>query len=339
MNIAVETAWLSFLVCMILIGVAGSRLSLYGDVIAEKTGLGGAWIGLILLATVTSLPELMTGISSVTLADTPDITLGNILGACVLNLMMIAILDFLSRGESLFCRIGRGHILSAGFGIILAGIVGFSLIIGANGWMPSIGRVGLYSLALIILYAIAVRAVFRYERAQGPLSPEENAERYSEVTLHQAIVYCALSSIVVVGAGLWLPFVGAELARVMGWGESFIGTLFIAIATTVPEIVVSIAALRLGAFDMSVSNLLGSNLFNIQIVAIDDLFFAKGPLLSHVATQHAVSALSVIIMSAAVIVGLLSRPQKRLFGTVGWTSLFLMALYGLNSFVIYLYGT
>lgn len=338
MNTAVGTAWLSFLVCMILIGVAGSRLSRYGDVIAEKTGMGGAWIGLILLAVVTSLPELMTGISSVTLADTPDITLGNILGACVFNLMMIAILDFLSRGESLFCRIGRGHILSAGFGIILAGIVGFSLITGANGWMPSLGHVGLYSLALIVLYAVAVRAVFRYERARGRKSPEETAERYPEVTLHQAIVNCALSSIVVVGAGLWLPFVGAELARVMGWGESFIGTLFIAIATTVPETVVSIAALRLGAFDMSVSNLLGSNLFNIQIVAIDDLFFAKGPLLSHVASQHVVSALSVIIMSAVVIIALLSPPRKRLFGTVRWTSLFLLALYGLNSFVLYLYG-
>ncbi|OPY79477.1 MAG: putative calcium/sodium:proton antiporter [Syntrophus sp. PtaU1.Bin005] len=338
MNTSVGTAWFSFMICMILIGVAGSRLSRYGDAIAEKTGTGGTWIGLILLATVTSLPELMTGVSSVTLADTPDITLGDILGACIFNLMLIAILDVMTAGESLYCRISRGHILSAGFGIILTGIVGFNLMTGAGGRVPSIGHVGLYSIALIVLYAVAVRTVFRYEQLQRRKPPEETAERYPDLTLHQAIVYCALSSLVVVGAGLWLPFIGADLARVMGWEQSFIGTLFIAIATTVPETVVSIAALRLGAFDMAVSNLLGSNLFNVQIVAIDDLFYTKGPLLSHVAAQHTVSAFTVVIMSAVVIVGLLYRPRKRLFGTFGWTSLSLIALYMLNSFVLYLYG-
>jgi len=86
------TAWLQFVVCAVLIGYTGTKLSRYGDIIAEKTGLGGAWIGLALMATVTSLPELVTGISSVTLADAPDIAVGNVLGACVMNLAMIVIL-------------------------------------------------------------------------------------------------------------------------------------------------------------------------------------------------------------------------------------------------------
>ncbi|OPY90723.1 MAG: putative calcium/sodium:proton antiporter [Syntrophus sp. PtaU1.Bin208] len=338
MNISIATVWLSLMLCVILIGVAGSRLSRYGDVIADKTGMGGTWIGLILLATVTSLPELMTGISSVTLADTPDIALGNVLGSCVFNLMLITILDFLIRGESVYSRVSQGHILSAGFGIILIGILGFNLLIGTNGWTASLGHVGLYSLVIIVLYAIAMRTVFRYNRAQQKEFLDEVVERYPGLTLREAVGRYALSALVVVATGIWLPFVGSELALVMGWGQSFVGTLFVAMVTCVPEAVVTISALRLGAFDMAISNLLGSNLFNVLIIAIDDIFFVKGALLSHASTLHAVSVLSAVMMSGVVIVGLLYRPQTRLFRSVGWASLFLLSLYLLNSFVLYLYG-
>src|SRR5574341_1134667 len=96
--------WLEFAACAGLIGYAGSRLSRYGDVIADKTGLGGTWIGLVLLATVTSLPELATGISSVTAAGVPNIALGDALGSTVFNLVLIVMLDFLHRGESVYTR-------------------------------------------------------------------------------------------------------------------------------------------------------------------------------------------------------------------------------------------
>src|SRR3990170_5747354 len=124
----VVSAWLEFALCAVLIGYAGTKLSRYGDVIADKTGLGGAWIGLALMATVTSLPELVTGISSVALVDAPDIAVGNVLGACIINLTMIVILDLLHREESIYSRASQGHILSAGFGIIMAGFVGFSVL-------------------------------------------------------------------------------------------------------------------------------------------------------------------------------------------------------------------
>jgi len=338
MDESVGTVWLSFMLCVILIGVAGSRLSRYGDVIADKIGMGGTWVGLILLATVTSLPELITGVSAVTLANTPDIAVGNILGSCVINLSLITVLDFLIRGASVYSRVSQGHILSAGFGIILIGIIGFNLLIVTNGWTVSLGHIGLYSVVIVVLYAIAVRTVFRYEQAKQKEFVEEIAERYPDVTLRGAILRYALSALVVIAAGVWLPFIGAELASVMGWGQSFVGTLFVAMVTTIPEATVTITALRLGALDMAISNLLGSNLFNVLILAIDDVFFIKGPLLSHVSTLHAVSALSAVMMSGVVIVGLLYRPQTRLFKTVGWTSLFLFSLYLLNSFVLYLYG-
>lgn len=332
------SVWFEFALCVGLIGIAGSRLSRYGDVIAEKTGLSRTWIGLILLATVTSLPELITGISAVALAQVPNIAVGNVFGACVLNLSMIIVLDFLHRGESVYTRASQGHILSAGFGIVLIGFVGFNVLLAGHGASFSIGHVGVYTPIITVLYGIAMFTVFRYERRQMAAFTEEVAVRYARVTLRHAIIRFSLAALVVVGTSMWLPFVGERLARVMGWHETFVGTLFVAFATTLPEMAVTVSALRLGALDMAIGNLFGSNLFNIMIVAVDDVFFFNGPILSHVSPLHAVSAVSSIMMTGVAITGLLYRPKTRLFQTVGWASLLLLSLYLLNSYVLFLYG-
>lgn len=331
------TIWLEFALCAALIGVAGSQLSRYGDIIADKTGMGATWIGLLLMATVTSLPELVTGISAVSLTEAPDIAVGNVLGACVINLVMLVVLDLLDRGGSVYTRASQGHILSAGFGIILAGFVGINLLFAQHGWDYAIGILGLYSPIIVLVYAVAMRTLFQYERRNRAAFVEEKVERYPDISMRQAAVRYTAAALVVVGAGLWLPDIGTRLAAAMGWEQSFVGTLFIALATTLPEITVTIAALRLGALDLAVSNLLGSNLFNLLIIAIDDFFYRPGPLLSHASAAHAVSALSIVMMSAVTIVGLLYRPAGRVFKTVGWASLVLLMIYLLNASFLYLY--
>jgi len=191
---------------------------------------------------------------------------------------------------------------------------------------------------LLLLYAVAIRTLFRYERSQRAEAVEERVERYPHITLRDAVIRYVLAAIVVVAAGLWLPYVGRDIAQAMAWQETFVGTLFVALATTLPEIVVTVSAVRIGALDLAVSNLLGSNLFNLVIIAIDDIVYVKGPLLSYVSPLHAVSALSVVMMSGVAVVGLFYRPRTRLFRTVGWTSLLLLSLYLLNTFFLYLYG-
>jgi cation:H+ antiporter len=334
----IALVWLEFLICVALIGVAGTALSRYGDVIADKTGLSGTWIGLVLLATVTSLPELVTGVSAVTVADTPDIALGDVLGSCVFNLVILTILDFLQREESVYTRASHGHILSAGFGVILIGFVGFNVLLADSAFDVALGHVGLYTPLIIVLYVVAMRTVFRYERAQMAAYAGEHAERYPETSLRQAVQRYVLAALVVVGAGIWLPFIGEQIARVMEWEATFVGTLFVAFATSVPEMVVTVSAMRLGALDMAIGNLLGSNLFDILIVAVDDIFFTRGPILAHVSPVHAISAMSAVMMTGIVIVGLLYRPKTRLFRAAGWASPLLLGIYLLNAFVLYLHG-
>jgi cation:H+ antiporter len=332
------SAWIQFAVCLVFIGWGGFRLSRYGDVIAEKTGMGGTWIGLILMASVTSLPELVTGVSSVTIANTPDIAVGDVLGSCVFNLLIIVVLDFLYRKQSVYTLASQGHVLSAGFGVVLIGFAGFNVLLSANGTLPALGHVGMYSPIIIVLYAVAMRTVFRYEREHISATAEGAAERYPGLTLKQALLNYAGAAGIVITAALWLPFVGKTLAVQMGWQQSFVGTLFVAFATSVPEVAVTIGALRIGAIDMAIANVLGSNLFDILILAIDDILYRPGPLLSFVSPAHAVTAFSAMMMTGVAIIGLLYRPKTRVFKTVGWTSLFLFSLYLLNTYVIYLYA-
>jgi cation:H+ antiporter len=330
--------WFEFGFCAVLIALAGWRLSLYGDVIAEKTGLGGTWIGVVLLASVTSLPELATGVSAVAAADAPNIAVANILGACVLNLAYLVVLDLVHREESIYTKARQGHILSAGFVVLLLGIVGFSLLLSQRVDGASLGHVGLYSPVIVVLYLLSMRAVFSYEKKQMAAYVEETAERYPQLTLRQTLVRFALAALVVVGSGTWLPFIGEDLSRLYDWNTSFVGALFIAAATSLPELAVTLSALRLGALDMAIGNLLGSNLFNLLILAIDDLFYWRGPLLSHVSATHAISAMSALTMTGAVIIGLLYRPPGRLFRTVGWISVLLLLVYVLNAYVLFRFG-
>lgn len=327
--------WLQLLLCLAVIGYAGYFLSHYGDIIAEKSGISASWIGLILLSTATSLPELVTGISSVTFAGAPDIAVGDVLGSTVFNLTILVMLDALYKKETLYSKAAQGHILSASLGTLLIAFAGFSLLLDHAGLSPVLGHVGFYSPFIAVVYLVAIRAVYSYEHRTLAEYTGESVERYPGVTLRSAIKGYAWASGAVVAAGSWLPFVAKDISDMMGWGQSFVGTLLVAAVTSAPEAAVTISALRIGALDMAIANLLGSNLFDIVILAIDDLFYVDGPLLANVDASHALTALTAVMMSALVAVGLVFRPQGRVVLGLTWVSLALFMLYVLNSWILF----
>lgn len=330
--------WLSLLASLAVIGVAGVKLSRYGDKIAEKSGMSRGWVGLILLASVTSLPELVTGVSAVTVANVPDIAVGDIMGSCVFNLLIIVLLDFLYRKESVYTRARQGNVLSAGYGIALIGFAGFNLLLYRDGTFPSLGHVGLYTPVIMLMYLLAMRSLYHYEREKLSEYVEDRVELHPDLSLKQAIQGYVIAAVAVVAAGIWLPFIAKDLAAAMAWEQSFVGTLFVAAVTSAPEVVVTVAALRMGAVDLAIGNLFGSNLFNIAILAIDDLLYLPGPLLADVSLVHATSAFSAMMMSGLAVVGLVLRPVSRVFRTVSWISLLLLVIYLLNTLFLYLHG-
>lgn len=325
--------WAGFLACAALIVYSGTGLSRYGDVLAEKTGLGKSWIGLVLLATVTSLPELVTGITA-SLRESADIAVGNVTGSCVFNLFTLALID-LGREKPISTRAHYGHVISGGFGIILLAIICLGLFLGKR--LGPFGWIGPYSIVFIALYLVALRLEYVYERRQVSQFLENVAEglRYQEIRLSEAGLRFGLHSVTVVIAAVFLPGLAESLSTQTGLGRTFVANVFLTVATALPELVVSFAAVRMGSIDLAIGNLLGSNIFNIVILGIDDFFFHPGPILQYAGPGHTVPALFATVMTAVAIIGITYRAErKRLF--FSWNSLILIAVYFLNVLSLYL---
>ncbi|MCG6937382.1 MAG: sodium:calcium antiporter [Gammaproteobacteria bacterium] len=335
MPISHITIWLYFMACVITIGIAGTMLTRYGDAIADKTGLGGTWIGLVLLATVTSLPELAAGISAVTIGDLPNIAVGDVFGSCAYNLILLVLLDYMNRAEPLYAYARRGHVLSAGFGIILVGCAGISIMLTQFGVSLSFSHIGVYSPVILLVYGVSIRTVFSYEKAHMASFTEKETDKYPEHSLRELVIRYVIAASFVVAAGILLPHVAAEIAVQMGWTQSFVGTVFAALATSLPELVVTIAAVRIGAVDMAIGDLLGSNMFDILILAIDDIFYLKAPLFESVSSIHLSSALSAMTMTGVAIVALYYRSRYLIFNRLSWASVFLVVVYATNAWVLY----
>ncbi|MCF8451311.1 MAG: hypothetical protein K9G49_15670 [Taibaiella sp.] len=325
------TGTIGFIVCAIIIFFAGKKLSYYGDVIAELSGFGKAWIGLILMASVTSLPELVVGISSSAIVKSPDLAVGDIMGSCAFNLMILAMMDmFVKKNQNIFSIASNSHVLAATLGIVLMSIAGFGLFL--NFEIVLLPWLGLTSLVFFIVYLFSVRLMYKFEKKSIAINNEEHSKPV--ITLSQAAKWYALYACIIIVVALFLPHFAEQLAEQSGLGKSFVGTLFLAASTSLPEIAVSIAAVRMGSIDLSVGNLLGSNIFNIVILAIDDIFYTGGHLLKDASESHMISVLATIIMTAIAVIGLTYRPSSKKF-FLGIDALLILIVYIGNLLLLY----
>ena len=261
--------WVGLIVCTSIIFYSGSKLSRYGDILAEKTGFGRTWIGVVLMASVTSLPELVTGISSVTYAGVPDIAVGDIFGSCVFNMLILALLDATYRMMPISAKAHQGNVLSASFGVLMISIAAVSLYLG-NRILP-LGWIGPYSLLFTVIYFFAIKLVFSYEKRQISAYVKEKAIelKYKDIQTKTVVINYGINAIIVIIAAAFLPTIGERIAETTGLGQTFVGNIFIAVSTSLPEVVVSIAAVKMDAIDLAIGNLFGSNIFNILILAIE----------------------------------------------------------------------
>ena len=329
---------LKFILSLIVILFAGTKLARYADAIAEKTGLGRLWIGLVLLAAITSMPELVTAVSSAALIKLPDLALGTLLGSCLYNLTILAVLDVLHRGAPILSKVGLSHMASAGMGGLLIALAGGSILAGERFSGLSLGWVGIPSIAIVILYLVYARQIFRFEREQQSAPPETDFPTYSEIPTKIVYLRFVMAAAAVVGAGIWLSFIGDEIAETTGWGASFVGSLFLAISTSMPELVVTVAAVRLGAADMAVADILGANMLDVVAILWTDLFYTQGPILAAVSGTHLITAVVTVIMSLLVVAGLSFRQKRKTFSVISWYGPLLIGLYIFGAYALFTSG-
>lgn len=326
--------WFGFILCTALILYSGVKLAKYGDIIAEKTGLGRTFVGLVLFAAVTSMPELVNGIGAVTYAGVPDIAVGDVFGSCAFNVLILAFMDAFYKPQPISGVAKPGHVVSAGFSILLLSIAAGSIFLG--GRVTPLGWIGPYSIIFVGIYFVAMRLVYQYEkRALAEFVKDAAVElAYKEVSKSVAYRNFAVNAVVVIVAATFLPKLGAGIAEMTGLGQTFVGTVFIALSTSLPEIVVSVATVKMKAVDLAIGNIFGSNIFNILVLAVDDVFFVRGPLFSYTDPNHLLPAMSAIAMTGIAIIALSYRAGKKKF-FIAWDSIGLMAVFVINMVLLY----
>jgi len=330
--------WLEFILMALFIIISGTYLSRFGDIIADKSGLGQAFIGGILIAMATSLPELVTSISSA-LVGAPDIAVGNVFGSNTFNLVILAFADLLQGKGPLLLRVNYSHILSGLVGVLLSALVVFSLILSHfMNFNLNVFGVGLDSIILLLTYLVSVRMIYRYDQ-NNPLDAkdEEKENLNSEYTLNKALLGFAACAVVIVFSGYRLTLTADQISAVTGIDQSFIGSILVAAATSLPELVATISAIRIGAYNMAVGNVFGSNIFNMTVIFFADVFYRQGVLLQDVRIVHILTATVGIVMATIILIGLFYR-SRRSFMWMGWDAIAAAVVYFLGVYLLFQLG-
>ena len=330
--------WLKFAVSLVIILIAGTKLARYGDALAEKTRLGGMWIGLVLLAFITSVPELATGISAAALVKIPDLALGTIMGSCIFNLLIIAFLDMVYRRGPILSKASPNHKLSAAMGILLIGLCALAILVGDRLSGLALGWIGVPSIFFVVLYLAGVRWTLRSGRDDQTAPSLATSSGYGHMSMREVWLKFILGGAVVAGSGIWLAFIGEEIAATTGLATSFVGSLFLAVSTSMPEIALTIAAVRLGAIDMAVADALGANMINIAKVFFIDMFYVEGPILSSVSTANVTTGAVAVGMSLVVLIALRFRERRKTFRFFSWYAVVLVGLYTYGAYALYTSG-
>ncbi len=323
-----------FVIAAAMIIAAGTGLAILGNRLSEQTRLSGVWVGIIILALVTSLPELVTACGAVTIVKSPDLALGILLGSVLFNLLLIAVLDAFQGKGAILGLVGRQHVLSGSAGIILVALCAAGIVVH----LKQVGGMDLVSILIAVTYLFLLRIVLTHE-SRNPAGKEDgkpaDAERRMRgTTLAGGLVLCAA---VVVAAGLWLDHLAVELAATTVLGSGFIGTFLIAATSSLPELSVGIAAVRVGAYDMAVANIFGSNMFNLAIIPVVDALYRRGGLISDASSSHLLTAVIGILLTGIALFGVTCRSRRTIM-RLGFSSVAIVLLYFAGSYLLFRAG-
>lgn len=342
-SLAINTA--VFAVCTVVVWIAGWRMSQYADRFASATGMGHATVGLVVLAGITSLPEVAVTLSAA-VADTPQLAVNNLLGSIAMQITLLALADALIGRQALTVVAGNAVVLlEVSMNALLLVLVGLALVVGD---VPFLGA-GAWTWALLGAYLLAIwtvshasrrelwvarrtklqeaRAARGQDDAQAP--PPEHQGRVKPL-----VIRLAVGGIAILVAGFLLSRTGEAIAEQTGLGNSFFGAVFVAIATSLPETSSVVSSMRRRRYEMALADIFGTNLFNILLVFVADLLYRGGPVLAEVGRFSLAASLLGALLAAIYLVGLVER-RDRTVARMGVDSLAVLACYSGGLYFLY----
>lgn len=328
--------------CGLAVGIwlAGTRLAYLASAIGDATGIDRALMGLLFLAGITELPELVTTISAAVQGDAA-LALNNMFGGIAMQTAILAVADAFVAHATLTAFPRKPTPILEGVLLILLLTVTLGIISVGEFGLP--GGVGLGTVLLAAIYVFSI-LILRHYDAHNLWRPIDLPEpppliaapesAYAALPLRTLSLYSAGAAVVIMVCGILLVESAQTVARQTGLGSSFIGATLLASSTSLPELSTTIAAVRMGAYTMAISNIFGSNLIMVIVLFPADIFYRQGEILRQADDTARLALLSGILVTVIYVIGLLIRHKPRLFG-VGLDSALVMAVYLASLYAFY----
>jgi cation:H+ antiporter len=297
---------LAFAASGAIVVLAGVALARHADAIAEATKIGRLWVGSVLLAGATSLPELATSVAAVRLGAV-DLAVGDLFGSSLANMLILALVDLLSPRRRVLQQAAYDHALGASLAILLNALAA-ACVLAASDVAPL--GVSPESLLLFLVYLAGTRALYRHGVRQAEPAGALREPGTRPPTLRRAALGFAAAAAAVLVAAPAFAWSAQGLATVTGLGDTFVGTWLVGLSTSLPELVASLAAVRMGAFDLAIGNLFGSNAFNMAIFFMLDLA-QPGSLFAALDPAHALAGLFAVALTSLGLAAVFYRAERR----------------------------
>jgi cation:H+ antiporter len=324
---------LAFLSSVAAVAAAGTVLTRSADNIAETTGIGRAWIGAVLLATGTSLPELATDIAAVRM-HAPNLGAGDLFGSSLANMLILALIDQLSRRGSVLRGAALENALIACLAIVLNALGALFVLIRPHSTVLGVSP---EAALMLVVYLAGTRAVYRNGERHVDASESAAGDRRPKArgrSLTWSVVQFVACALAITAVAPLLAWSAKHIAELSGLGTTFVGTWMVGLSTSLPEFVTSFAAVRMGAFDLAVGNLFGSNCFNMVIFFALDLANPSGSIFSVISPDHAIAGGLAVVLMGLGLAGILYRAERR-FVMVEPDSLLMIAAYVFSLWIAY----
>lgn len=327
--------WIIFLISSAIVVAAAVKLAEYGDVISVRTKLGGLLVGTIFLAGATSLPEIIASITSFS-EGLPDLAAGNFFGSNMVNMLLLALVDMFSFQVPLLRRAAVTHTLTMALGALLMVVAIIFVLLDVP--VPTLGWVGVDSLLLIALYFGGLWLIQQEGKlSSGPGVGDEVVPGPNFPSLRKGVLGFAAAALVLMLAVPQLVKATADIAEITGLGTTFVGTALLSLVTSLPELLAAIAAVRLGAHDLAIGNLFGSNIFNMLGLGLADFFYTEGRFLGDIDPSFALVGLLGLLLMIMALIGNLARIERRIF-YIEVDAVLMILVYLAGMYLLYVQG-
>ena len=316
---------------------AGTWLSEDADALAGTTRLGRAFLGMVLLGTATSLPEIATTVTAGALGN-PQLAVGNLMGGVALQVVVLAVADVVESRRSLTVQLSNPVLLLQHVALLL--LLALAVAAMAIGEPVQVAGVGIWSVVILGAFLLALRILRRQQSQLGwaATKPGAGRERGSDEHDEQpqarpSFPRMAISAVLILVAGWAVANSGDAIAASGALNATFVGAAIVALTTSLPEISTVIGSLRAGSLEMAVSNIVGTNLIEVALLAVADVSFRQGALLSHATRADIFLAALASVLTCLYLGGMLLREQRTVL-RVGYDSAAVVVVYLLGIAVL-----